>query len=691
MRSWSAGASQSGGEALPGGWAYHVDPAFSGTPELVFELPAVASLSTISAVATVPAAATVQLHFAVATNDRTAFTDVGTIELTRADQSGSLQGPYAARWLRVRIERPRGADVQIQTLTASGSVAVPHASFAGLWSPENVFGSDAFFGGEKGSIPDGAGTTGNYQIATMERDGSLVEATCVSYRDVNRGLIVDGTARLSGGGSLSVVGQGSLMVGLTPDGDRVFARRITHAPACGRARLGAGPTVAVIGRYPSQLADYDPRIAKGYRYETFMLPMLTTSDLQSARVAVLAMSCAGDKDAADWQQRALLDFVAGGRVLLVRDADLCSKSAYAFIPYPFTTAASGAGAARGSMLYVADSSALASNDRTDAQHYVDTAAYLKNYLQQLGDADVMQTNDAHWCGLMFAKNATGSSGWVRAYARYGKGLIIYDGFDADDRRAGIPQALALNRLAYNVSPGADLPCIARVAAPLALLSSVHETLDFGRSRDLTMTFSVVRQSAGAALPVTMSLEGERAAGWRSGVDRRAFTLATGAQPVHVTLHVPANATPTRHMYTLTATSSGGQSAQAAIVLDVSEPLAKELESSGRARIYGIHFDVGSAHIQPQSQSVIREIGLVLRDHPQWRMEVQGYTDSDGGAPYNLALSRHRAQAVVGALVARYGIARARLTPRGYGLTRPVASNATDAGKALNRRVELVRV
>ena len=186
-----------------------------------------------------------------------------------------------------------------------------------------------------------------------------------------------------------------------------------------------------------------------------------------------------------------------------------------------------------------------------------------------------------------------------------------------------------------------------------------------------MTFSVVRQSAGAALPVTMSLEGERAAGWRSGVDRRAFTLATGAQPVHVTLHVPANATPTRHMYTLTATSSGGQSAQAGdTVLDVSEPLAKELESSGRARIYGIHFDVGSAHIQPQSQSVIREIGLVLRDHPQWRMEVQGYTDSDGGAPYNLAFSRHRAQAVVGALVARYGIARAVLDATRIRLTRP---------------------
>ncbi|MGB8150025.1 MAG: OmpA family protein, partial [Candidatus Cybelea sp.] len=69
----------------------------------------------------------------------------------------------------------------------------------------------------------------------------------------------------------------------------------------------------------------------------------------------------------------------------------------------------------------------------------------------------------------------------------------------------------------------------------------------------------------------------------------------------------------------------------------------------------------------------------------------GHTDSDGGAAYNLALSQRRAQAVVDDLTKRYGIARSRMIAKGYGLTKPIASNATDGGKALNRRVELVRL
>ena len=72
------------------------------------------------------------------------------------------------------------------------------------------------------------------------------------------------------------------------------------------------------------------------------------------------------------------------------------------------------------------------------------------------------------------------------------------------------------------------------------------------------------------------------------------------------------------------------------------------------------------------------------------MLVEGHTDSDGGAAYNLSLSQHRAESVVADLTHRYRVAAARLRAVGYGETRPVATNATAAGKALNRRVELVR-
>ncbi len=81
----------------------------------------------------------------------------------------------------------------------------------------------------------------------------------------------------------------------------------------------------------------------------------------------------------------------------------------------------------------------------------------------------------------------------------------------------------------------------------------------------------------------------------------------------------------------------------------------------------------------------------MRENAGLRFQVEGHTDSDGGAAYNLGLSQRRAQAVVDDLVTHHGIARSRLVAKGYGLTKPVAPNSTAAGKALNRRVELLRL
>jgi fibro-slime domain-containing protein len=118
-------------------------------------------------------------------------------------------------------------------------------------------------------------------------------------------------------------------------------------------------------------------------------------------------------------------------------------------------------------------------------------------------------------------------------------------------------------------------------------------------------------------------------------------------------------------------------------------IAKQLKTQKRIRIYGIHFDVDKATIQPQSESVIAQIASVMRDNPTWRFRVEGHTDSDGGYQHNVVLSQNRAQAVVNDLVNRYHIARSRLRAVGYSYSRPVAPNTTAANKALNRRVELV--
>jgi len=79
----------------------------------------------------------------------------------------------------------------------------------------------------------------------------------------------------------------------------------------------------------------------------------------------------------------------------------------------------------------------------------------------------------------------------------------------------------------------------------------------------------------------------------------------------------------------------------------------------------------------------------LTKNPTAKMFVVGHTDNVGGLDYNLALSQKRAQAVVAALTGKYKIAPARLVARGVGPLSPIASNREDAGRAKNRRVEMV--
>ena len=120
-----------------------------------------------------------------------------------------------------------------------------------------------------------------------------------------------------------------------------------------------------------------------------------------------------------------------------------------------------------------------------------------------------------------------------------------------------------------------------------------------------------------------------------------------------------------------------------------EAMAQALEVKRRYDLYGIHFETGEAAIQPESQSLLDDIAAVMKQFPDWRLEIVGHTDAAGDPAQNESLSRARADAVVAALVQR-GIDAGRLVPQGMGEAQPVASNDTPEGRALNRRVELVR-
>ena len=100
------------------------------------------------------------------------------------------------------------------------------------------------------------------------------------------------------------------------------------------------------------------------------------------------------------------------------------------------------------------------------------------------------------------------------------------------------------------------------------------------------------------------------------------------------------------------------------------------------------FDVEAAQIKPDSSGDLEYVADLLRRYPETRVEISSYTDSSGSEQQNLALSQQRAQAVA-ELLAQKGIDPSRIEHRGYGETNFVASNATENGRQLNRRITLV--
>jgi outer membrane protein OmpA-like peptidoglycan-associated protein len=121
-----------------------------------------------------------------------------------------------------------------------------------------------------------------------------------------------------------------------------------------------------------------------------------------------------------------------------------------------------------------------------------------------------------------------------------------------------------------------------------------------------------------------------------------------------------------------------------------EGWAEQINQTGRVSIYGINFDTGKATIRPDSEKVLAELVSLLQKQPEWSLVVAGHTDNVGTDAVNLPLSRQRAESVIAWLGVK-GIDKSRLVPAGFGSKRPLADNATDEGKAKNRRVDLVKI
>jgi outer membrane protein OmpA-like peptidoglycan-associated protein len=115
---------------------------------------------------------------------------------------------------------------------------------------------------------------------------------------------------------------------------------------------------------------------------------------------------------------------------------------------------------------------------------------------------------------------------------------------------------------------------------------------------------------------------------------------------------------------------------------------KEVKALFKKALQGIQFETGKADIKPFSFPLLNQIANILILNPTYLIEIQGHTDNVGKPEMNLNLSDRRAESVRQYLISK-GIDEKRMTSHGYGDTKPVATNKTSKGRALNRRVEFV--
>jgi len=117
----------------------------------------------------------------------------------------------------------------------------------------------------------------------------------------------------------------------------------------------------------------------------------------------------------------------------------------------------------------------------------------------------------------------------------------------------------------------------------------------------------------------------------------------------------------------------------------------KLITEGKFVTSGIHFDVNSDQIKPESYGVIKEIANVLKENEAVKIKIVGHTDSDGDEAKNMELSKKRAESVKNALINDFQIGASRIQTDGKGESTPVSKNDTSEGKAQNRRVEFIKM
>jgi OmpA-OmpF porin, OOP family len=156
-------------------------------------------------------------------------------------------------------------------------------------------------------------------------------------------------------------------------------------------------------------------------------------------------------------------------------------------------------------------------------------------------------------------------------------------------------------------------------------------------------------------------------------------IVRGGQEVWVQLEAANSAT----VYDLTIVEKQAMTQEV-----TARDMLDALNRDGFIALY-INFDTAKADIRPDSQPIVDQIAALLKQNPALKVSIEGHTDNTGTPAQNKTLSEQRANAVMAA-IAKQGVAANRMSAVGWGQEKPVADNRTEAGRAKNRRVELVK-
>jgi OOP family OmpA-OmpF porin len=191
-----------------------------------------------------------------------------------------------------------------------------------------------------------------------------------------------------------------------------------------------------------------------------------------------------------------------------------------------------------------------------------------------------------------------------------------------------------------------------------------------------------------------NLGGDNWVPFSHGRDPR-YVLASATRPDGATVHLmvcvvgPPDAGDLGGVYVEVVESAAMDTSKVSAKLNADQ-MSKSLATEGRVAVYGIYFDTDKTDIKSESKPALDEMAKLLKSDPGLAVYIVGHTDNQGPIAHNIDLSQRRADAVVKALVGSYQVPQSKLMGRGVASLAPVASNDNDAGRAKNRRVELVK-